>query len=261
MPPITNRIPMDFQKPYRKRSSVTTKIIFLSCEGCVTEEEYFKCIPKLFGGIESKIQFISVVEDILRIPEKYRTPEQKKTLGKNRPLQLVERIDQFRAAKEAEYEFSKYPDDEFWIITDVDNNWSNAKTNPNALKTYKEEWDEAVALCREKKYGYVVSNPFFEMWLLLHHDSPTPEDKMFAVTNEHAYEADKAQSHFLSRLREIGSPLRKKKHICNKGYTLEKVKTAIVRATELHQNDGDLSPHYFATTVYILVKRMIELFP
>ena len=37
-------------------------------------------------------------------------------LSKSRPLQLVERIEQFKEQKEQIYQFSQYPEDEFWII-------------------------------------------------------------------------------------------------------------------------------------------------
>ncbi len=59
------------------------------------------------------------------------------------------------------YQFSEYPDDEFWIVTDVDQNWSTNVIDPVGGKTYLDEWNDAVTMCEEKGYGFAVSNPFF----------------------------------------------------------------------------------------------------
>lgn len=257
MPLITSRIPFSPQNPYRSVRPATSKIIFLSFEGSVTEEEYFEHISDLFGEIRSKIQFISVAEDAVHTAPKCRTSDQARLLSKVRPKQLVERIEQFKIEKDDIYQFSQYPEDEFWIVTDVDKNWSN-EVIPNQEKTYYEEWNEAINMCRTKYYGYAVSNPFFEIWLLLHHDTANEDDMSWAVTDEHAYEKT---DHFRTRLRELGVPLEDKKHIEISDYDVEEVKTAISRAEALHLNKEDLCPKYFATTVYILLNKMMDMIP
>ena len=258
MPLITKRTPFDHQNPFRPVRPVTSKIIFLAFEGSATEEEYFEQIAYLFSEIKSKIQFISVAEDAVHTNPKFRTPAQKSLLSKCRPKQLVERIDQFKIEKDSIYQFSQYPEDEFWIVTDVDKNWSNEKTNPVENKTYLDEWNETVTLCHQKNYGYAISNPFFEVWLLLHHDNANEVDKSFAVTDINKYSKT---NHFLNRLRDLGVPLKKEKHINPCDYDAGKVKTAISRAEELHIDKTNMCPKYFATTVYILLKKMIDMVP
>lgn len=258
MPLITSRIPFSHQNPYRPIRPTTSKIIFLSFEGSVTEEEYFERISDLFSEIRSKIQFISVAEDAVHTAPKRRTPDQARMLSKVRPKQLVERIDQFKAEKDDVYQFSQFPDDEFWIVTDVDQNWSNEIISPSDGKTYNDEWNDAISMCQAKNYGYAVSNPFFEIWLLLHHDTASDADKSFAVTDVHDYEKT---DHFRTRLRDLGAPLEDKKHIDSSHYDVEKVKTAISRAEALHANKTDMCPKYFATTVYILLNKMMEMLP
>lgn len=108
----------------------------------------------------SRIQFISVAEDAVHTKPKFRTAEQAKMLSKARPKQLVERIEQFILEKNDIYQFSQYPDDEFWIVVDVDKNWSDEVMDPVGGKTYRDEWNEAISVCEEKGYGYAVSNPF-----------------------------------------------------------------------------------------------------
>lgn len=258
MPILKSRVPFTPQNPYRVVRPKTNKIIFLSCEGSVTEEEYFDLVSNIFSEIKSKIQFISVAEDAVFTAPKCRTKEQEKMLSKVRPKHLVERIDQFKAIKDDIYQFEKYPEDEFWIITDVDQNWSNEIIDPQNQKSYKDEWNEAIATCQEKGYGYAVSNPFFEIWLLMHHDEPSEEDKGFAVSDSHSYEKT---SHFRERLSDIGVPLKDKKHINPSHYNKEKIKMAIHRADKLHIDTTDLCPRYFSSTVYLLLNKIMEMLP
>ncbi len=258
MPLVMSRVPLNYQNPYRAERPVTSKIIFLSLEGSVTEEEYFDRISELFSEIGTKIQFISVAEDAVHTVPKRRTPDQVKLLSKARPKQLVERIDRFKEEKDDIYQFSQYPEDEFWIVTDVDQNWSDEIVSLDDNKTWHDEWDEAVAMCQSKNYGYAVSNPFFEIWLLLHHDQPNDTDKGYAVTDTHAYEKT---DHFRTRLRDLGVSLKDKKHIKPSDYDVEKVKTAISRAETLHLSKADMSPKYFATTVYILLNKIVDMLP
>ena len=258
MPLITSRIPFNAQNPYRTKRPATSKIIFLSFEGSITEEEYFERISNLFSEVKSKIQFISVAEDAVHTAPKNRTTDQARLLSMVRPKQLVERIDQFKIEKDSMYQFLEYPDDEFWIVTDVDQNWSNYVIDPAEGKTYLDEWNDAIAICEEKGYGYAISNPFFEMWLLLHHDDPIEEDKSFAVTDNHSYEKT---DHFRTRLSALGVPLRNKKHIEPSDYNSQNVKDAIRRANVLHTDKEDRCPKYFATTVYLLLQKIMEMLP
>ncbi len=248
MPLITSRIPFSHENPYRTVRPATSKIIFLSLEGSVTEEEYFERISEIFSDVKSKIQFVSVAEDAVHTAHRCRTPDQNVTLSKVRPKQLVERIDQFKMEKEDIYQFSKFPDDEFWIVTDVDQNWGDL---------WIEEWNQAITMCQEKHYGYAISNPFFEVWLLLHHDDIIEADKAFAVTDSHPYEKT---NHFKERLRSLGFPL-SDKHINSLDYSEEKVKIAITRAETLHIDKTNLIPKYLSSTVYMLLNKIILLLP
>lgn len=119
-----------------------------------------------------------------------------------------------------------------------------------------DEWNDAVALCNQEGYHYAISNPFFEIWLLLHHDSVTAEDKQFAVTAEHSYEKT---DYFRNRLEALGVPLKDKKKIKEEDYTRENIAAAVRRAKELHVDPTDLMPKYFSTTVYMLVDKILEM--
>ncbi|MBQ3113465.1 MAG: RloB domain-containing protein [Phascolarctobacterium sp.] len=231
----------------RKSRPASNKIIFISCEGQVTEEEYFKILTTIFDGVKSKLCFVSVMGDILAIPTNQRTTEQCSLLGKSKPWQLVEKIETFKIEQDEKYEFSKHPDDEFWIIADVDDNTNNINL---------ERWNEVFANREAKSYQCAISNPFFEVWLLLHHVDIVDEDFKYAVTDSQEY---KATAHFRERLRnDAHAPLKNQKHLNEIHYDIDKVRCAVQRAKQL-DNAHEEWPHNLGSTVYLLVEKLIDI--
>ncbi|MBP3609020.1 MAG: RloB domain-containing protein [Lachnospiraceae bacterium] len=254
-----SRISNTILNPFRTRRPTTDKIIFLSCEGSVTEEEYFQYVSEMFNELKSKVQFVSVVEDEIHTIRKYRTDEQNKKLSKGKPKQLIEKIEQFKLEKDEIFQFESHKDDEFWIVMDIDQNLSE-NIKDSCGKSFKDYFIETLDKCDEKGYKYAISNPFFEMWLLLHHDVQTEEDKKYAVTQEHEYEAT---GHYRQRMRELRVPMRgnANKDIKKEDYTKEKVMEAVKRAELLHTDKTCRYPEYFATTVYQLMNKITDLLP
>lgn len=238
--------PYTEQNPYRPIRPTTSKIIFLSCEGSVTEEEYIEVLSRIYDGVKGRVQVISVAEDEVHTLPKKRTREQNQVLGKTKPWQLVERINKFKEEKETKYEFSKYPEDEFWIVSDVDDNLDN----------HKDEFENAIKECEEKGYKYAISNPFFEVWLLLHHDEVNEEDKKYAVTATHHYEPT---DYFRIRLAEKGVPLKDGKHLNFEHYSDEKVRLAVKRAKELMGQKNEKIPTDYGTYVYRIVEEILAV--
>lgn len=238
--------PFTVQNPYRTVRPTTSKIIFLSCEGSATEEEYIVLLSKIYGEVKSKIQLISVVEDEIHTAPKGRTPEQNSTLGKSKIWHLVDRIDKFKEEKSAIYQFDKYPDDEFWVVSDIDDN----------LQSHPIEFSDAINECDEKGYRYAISNPFFEVWLLMHHDEVKEQDKVFAVTDEHPYEAT---DHFRVRLADLKVPLKNQKHLSEEQYSDEKVRKAAERAKSLVKSDDEIYPTDLGSHFYKVIDEIIEM--
>lgn len=247
MIPLKNRIPMKEIQPIREVRPKSSKIIFISCEGCVTEEEYFKVITEIYSNIKSKIRFVSVMEDILATKPHLRTEEDRRTLSKSQPHQLVEKMDYFKENKNQKYEFDKHLDDEFWIVTDVDHHTSDA---------YIEKWNDTLMDCDDKGYNYAVSNPFFEIWLLIHHSDIESDDYDYAVTDSHEYERT---NYYRERLRSCSAPLKDKKHIKKDYYNKEKVENAIERAKELSIDLRKKWPENLGSTVYLLLEKIVDM--
>lgn len=254
---------------FRETKSRSNKIIFLSCEGAVTEEGYFDLIKEFFSEIKSKIEFVSVLQDIRNKDRKERTKEEENLLKQSRPEQLVRKMDNFKAENEQKYDFALHEDDEFWIVTDVDNN-TNEEKNNNTGVSNKEKWEQVLEDCEKKSYNLAISNPFFELWLLLHHDDVQEEDYQFAVTESHAYEPTE---HFRVRLQENNAKLIKGgKKVRKKDYNIIKIKQAVERAKILHnqelyacQNDTERElsekwPHKLGSTVYRLMENIISVY-
>ena len=237
--------PFTIEDPYRIKRPSTSKIIFFSCEGSVTEEEYIEILSQIYDGVKSRVQLISVAEDEVHANVQKRTVEQNQVLGKSKPWQLVQRIDKFKMEKESIYEFAKYSEDEFWIVSDVDDNLDN----------HKDEFENAIKECDEKGYKYAISNPFFEIWLLLHHDDVNEQDRGYAVTKEHKYEST---DHFRILLAASGAPLKDKKHLKLEHYSDEKVKIAVERAKDLMNGREEKIPSEFGTTFYKIVDEILE---
>lgn len=241
---LTNRQETSLKRTVRPTSN---KIIFISCEGQVTEETYFSMISDIFDGVKSKIRFISVMEEAVNTPPNMRTLEQQRELSKSMPWQLVEKINSFKEKQAEVYDFEHHPEDEFWIIADVDDH-----TNSSNLA----KWNQMLSDCDAKKYEYAISNPFFEVWLLLHHLEPNEDDYKFAVTDQHQYEKT---SHFKDRLREdANAGLIDGKGVNKACYDLSKIRKAISQAKQLH-NETEKWPHDLGSTVYLLINKIVEI--
>ncbi len=108
-------------------------MLIIATEGEVTEKQYFE----LFRLRSSRVQ-VKVLE----------TGD-----GKSAPKHVVERLRSFRR----EFELTKH--DEMWLVIDTDR-WP------------EQQLSEVAASATQLNIGLAVSNPCFELWLLLHHFDP-----------------------------------------------------------------------------------------
>lgn len=246
---MTNRTSFSPISPYREKRPVSSKLIFIVCEGEVTEYNYFKnVVSKEFDNLKSKVQVINILEDSLKKPRGERTAEEKQMLSCSNPKNLLEKMNDFVSENEHKYDFSKH-NDEFWLIMDVDDH-----TSANKIK----EWNNVLNQCDmvKYKYNYAVSNPFFELWLLLHHDDINDEDFKWAVTENHSYEPT---THFKTRLRELGKPLKGKNKKCidPNDYKKDDIIKAVERAEILDANK-ERYPTNLGSTVYKLMQLLLD---
>lgn len=243
---LSTRTPM-IPKPVREKRPRSSRIIFFSCEGPITEEEYFKILSeKVFSDISSQICLVSARKDFLKIPRSERTQEQWNEQNKSSPQYVLERLEKFKKENDHIYEFEKHPEDEFWIVIDVDDHIASNKIN---------EFKTVLQQCMAKGIQYAVTNPFFEFWLYLHHFEVDAEDK------KHANKV--GDDYFRSKMANAGIVLSGNSHKKPKpdDYNIKNVSLATERAKLLHTNPAERWPQELGSHMYKLITRFFELLP
>ncbi len=167
-------------------------------------------------------------------------------------------MNNFKSEHQDEYNFEEHNQDEFWLIMDVDDH-----TDPLIIdadgKSNLDKWNEVLSECQQKHYDYAVSNPFFELWLLLHFDDINEDDRVYAVNDSHPYEPT---SHYRERLSDLKVPLKKNKHINMRHYTKynkSAINNAISRAEFLDPEPKCDYPTDLGSTVYRLLRSIAEI--
>lgn len=245
--------------PVRPKRRTSDKLIFISCEGSVTEWEYFeKIINMVFANIGSKVKVINVLEDALKKSDKNRTIDEKKQVSSSKPQNLLDKMNAFKSSHKDDYDFDEHEQDEFWLIMDVDDHTDKTIVDSEG-KSNLDKWNAVLNECQNNKYEYAVSNPFFELWLLLHFDDVNKEDYSYAVNDSHSYEPTE---HYRNRLSALKVPLKKNKHFDGRyynKYSKAAINDAILRAEALDPEPKCNFPSDLGSTVYRLLKSIKEI--
>lgn len=106
-----------------------TRLVIIATEGRCTEKQYFS----IFRSTRVQVQVLPTGED-----------------NRSSPDQVLERLREFRER------FDLGGSDELWLMVDVDR-WGNEKL------------DRVAGEAKDCGFNLAVSNPCFEVWLLLHH--------------------------------------------------------------------------------------------
>jgi hypothetical protein len=146
--------------------------------------------------------------------------------GRSSPKAIVDRLDAYQA------EFEIGEDDKLWYCGDIDH-WADGNHLANL--------NRVLSHCHSQKYDVALSNPCFELWLLLHFDETpiTPVDCKSVV----------------ERLRAAAGGY-SKPNGCVAEITVKHVQQAIARA-----EGGDTAhglPINPATQIYRIVKSMAD---
>lgn len=213
------RIKRDFERPENKRSA---KLFVIATEGRKTERIYFDALAERFDSTKVHIEVI------------------KKLDNNSSPEVVLEQLNMFAEA------YNLDDNDELWMVIDRDS------------QSWGIEMIKSVARICHQKNGYflALSNPAFELWLLLHLVDCTgltqPEkDDLFRnakVSRSKTY-SKKMLSDLLGGFNEARynpSPL------------ISNVDDAIQNAIKLDINPRDRWPNYLATSVYKLVQSILS---
>ncbi|MGC1378741.1 MAG: RloB family protein [Anaerolineales bacterium] len=117
--------------PKNRRSGYRdAKLIIIASEGTNTEKRYFEDLAESYSAPNIHVEVVD-----------RPNPD---------PETVIKALDDFRK----QYSLRKGYD-ELWMVVDIDQ-WKEKMLS------------EVVAACEQKGYGCAISNPCFELWLLLH---------------------------------------------------------------------------------------------
>ena len=193
--------PRTFQRPLGERRY--KKLFVVSVEGSKTEPQYF--------AIFNQPQSIVLVKCL------------KRPSTESSPIQVLKKMQGYLRKE------SLRKTDEAWIVVDKDD-WTEDQLRELL------QWAK-----KSENYGFALSNPNFEYWLLLHFE----DGKGIANSQE-----------CLTRLnRHLPNY---KKDIDGKKITLELIAKAISRAKQRDTNRSSDLPQMWSTTVYKLVEKIMD---
>lgn len=206
--------------PLERISGVKTPDrIVIASEGESTEPQYFKNL----AAKNSRVKVVHI-------------KRKGKDKSKSSPKYVLQQLRNFKI-KEAPRKY-----DELWMVVDVDR-WGNLV--------------EIVNHCIAEGYHPAVSNPCFEIWLLLHFRSLeeyTLEDRQKLFENKKVTKNRTRLEKELSNLLIDG--YNKKRPGTERFVPF--VKVAIKRARQLDKNPDDPWPKTLGTRVYLLAERILQ---
>ncbi len=121
-----------FKLPVRSSGNRDAKLIIIAAEGTNTEKKYFDDLAEAYAALNIHVKVLDRID------------------AGSDPKTVLKMLDSFRRQYSLRLGY-----DELWLVIDVD-------------RWHKRHLSEVGSLCFQKKYGYAVSNPCFELWILLH---------------------------------------------------------------------------------------------
>jgi hypothetical protein len=206
----------------RQSGNRDARLIIIAAEGSNTEKKYFEDLAASFFAPNIHVEVIDRLD------------------AGSDPETVLAALDEFHSQYSLR---SRY--DELWMVIDVDR-WGERKLS------------EVGSLCFQKNYKFAVSNPCFELWLLLHLKSL--EEYPERTLQEFRKNRRPNSKHPRTRLeRELVALLGS----YNKGNPdtttlLFNVKLAIERARNLDKNPEHRWPINLGTRVYLIVEKIIN---
>lgn len=213
------RIP--FERPEGKKKA---RLIIIAAEGRMTEKIYFEALAAQYHSTGVHVEIIDRQTD------------------SSDPRTVFEALDAFTKI----YELDE--DDELWMVIDRDyKSWDDKQIG------------EVAQLCHQKPgFNLGLSNPAFEIWLLIHIKDI---DKDYKEDDREAFWHNRKVSQEKTVLKKELSNIIP--HGFNESnydaeYLIKNVHVAIERARKMDQKPDDRWPNYLGTRVYLLTEKIIQ---
>lgn len=209
----------EFKRPSFVRN--VQKLFVIATEGVKTEIKYFEQF-KSEEYYNNQSVFIEVLNRLTT---------------DSSPAVVLKQLNNFSK------DFNLNKDDELWMVIDRDKqSWSIGQIA------------EVARLCVQKRYGFALSNPSFELWLLLHRkdiNQYSADVREELLRNPKTGNRSRVE---IELLRICGTY---NKSNLNVDDYLPYVNVAIQRAEALTQNVNERWPDYLGSHVYKLVRKLM----
>lgn len=208
----------------RREAFRDARLIVIASEGKDTERIYFKALAKEYTNPRVHVHILKRSED-----EK----------NNSSPEHVLEQLNEYKC----QYEFEA--DDELWLVTDKDN-WTEAMLSRVATECMQ-----------DVSMHMALSNPCFELWLLLHLvdvSSLTPEEQRLWMENRRKSKSSNPYLKVLLR-QKMGSYHESAYDVLT---LIQHVEVAIERARLLDKNPADRWPQTLGTRVYLLAESVMN---
>ena len=208
----------------RREAFRDARLIVIASEGKDTERIYFKALAKEYTNPRVHVHILKRSED-----EK----------NNSSPEHVLEQLNEYKCQYELE------ADDELWLVTDKDH-WTEAMLSRVATECMQ-----------DVSMHMALSNPCFELWLLLHLvdvSSLTPEEQLLWMENRRKSKSSNPYLKVLLR-QKMGSYHESAYDVLT---LIQHVEVAIERARLLDKNPADRWPQTLGTRVYLLAESMMN---
>lgn len=204
--------------PRERKSAVRdARLIIIATEGEQTEKKYFYDLARFYHNPKIHVEILD------------------RFTNASSPEKIVELLDKFRQ------KYYQDEDDELWLVIDVDQ-WGEKKLAGVARG------------CQQKNYLLAVSNPCFELWLLLHIKSL--DEYSNDILNEfRENKKTNNRSRLETELLDLLGSYNKRK--IDTGKFFPTIELAIQRAKSLDRQPDHRWPNDLGSRVYRLVESII----
>ena len=208
----------------RREAFRDARLIVIASEGKDTERIYFKALAKEYTNPRVHVHILERSE-----------AEQ----NNSSPEHVLKQLNNYKE------QYALEADDELWLVIDKDH-WTEAMLS------------RVATVCSQDDFMHMaLSNPCFELWLLLHLEdaaSLTPEEQMLWMENRR--KSKNANPYLKLRLRQkIGSYHESAYDALS---LIAHVEDAIERAKTLDKNPTDRWPQTLGTRVYLLAESVMN---
>lgn len=208
----------------RREAFRDARLIVIASEGKDTERIYFKALAKEYTNPRVHVHVLERSEN-----------EQ----NNSSPEHVLKQLNDYKSQYELE------ADDELWLVVDKDR-WTEAM-----LSRVATECSQEVAM------HMALSNPCFELWLLLHMEdavSLPPEERKQWMENRR--KSKNADPYLKVRLRQKMGSYHESSY--DALALIAHVEDAIERARALDKNPNDRWPQTLGTRVYLLAESVMN---